>query len=148
MSAVPVLRRAPHWFGGYTCHTCLHGVCLVNSRSITPAVPGTPKRPEKSLFLLALLGVSGLPGTGVAMRSVRPEAGNRMLYKRPPDRLILVVQFRSYLMLPMVFLLYTLMHQLLISAPTGAHVLQERSFLSLAVAVLPLKHGRKTSHYP
>ena len=63
MSAVPVLRRAPHWFGGYTRHTCLHGVCLVSSRSITPAVPGTPGHPENHLLLLAVLGVSGVPGT-------------------------------------------------------------------------------------
>ena len=63
MSAVPVLRRAPHWFGGYTRHTCLHGVCLVSSRSITPTVPGRPERLGNRPFFLAVLGASGLPGT-------------------------------------------------------------------------------------
>ena len=68
VSAVPVLRRAPHWLGGYTRHTCLHGVCLVSSRSRASAVPGTPRHPENHLFSLAVLGVSGLPGTaGKAM---------------------------------------------------------------------------------
>lgn len=63
MSAVPVLRRAPHWFGGYIRYACLHGVCLVSSRSRTCTVPGRPECPEKSLFLLVLLGISGVPGT-------------------------------------------------------------------------------------
>ena len=63
MSAVPVLRRAPHWFGGYTRHTCLHGVCLVSSRSITPTVPGRPEGQKITKQIRWFSGHSGVPGT-------------------------------------------------------------------------------------
>ena len=44
-------------------------------------VPGTPGHPEKRLFLLAVLDVSGLPGTGRRASNVRRAACRKMPFR-------------------------------------------------------------------